>query len=303
MGSEIVKYFFIISVFLVVSWIAAFNIAFAENKEKVIVISERVGEVIDAEERERFGLWPEIKGFKSATFFQLPDGSYVAEVTYEKDGEEKKDRTPQSELSIASLKDYIENYDETETQHYVPDVEKEKLVKPSMKNLVKPPTNFGKITVEILGGFGAGTLIGIGGALIGYQDMDDHEMLSVAPVGPILGFVIAYPIGATIGVYLVGNTGNETGSFVATLGGGILGGALGLFLGYGIGMIPCAPIGATIGFNATRRYKNLPPPETGFINYRDNRLSLAVPSIYYTQKNTFEGKTITQNITLVKVSF
>jgi len=88
--------------------ITPFNVAIAEEHEKVIIISEEVGEVIDAEERERFGLWPEIKGFKSTIFLQLSDGSYVAEVIYEKNGEEKKARTPQSEIAIKLLKSYIE---------------------------------------------------------------------------------------------------------------------------------------------------------------------------------------------------
>ena len=110
------KYLSSLFVFLAVSWIPSFNIVLAKDKEKVIIISEKVGEVIDAEERERFGLWPEITGFKSTIFLQLPDGSYVAEVTYEKDGEEKKARTPQSEIAIKSLKSYIEKVSEGKIQ-------------------------------------------------------------------------------------------------------------------------------------------------------------------------------------------
>ncbi len=301
------KYISITFVFLLLLEISPFSVAFAENKEKVIVISERVGEVIDAEERERFGLWPEIKGFKSAVFLQLSDGSYVADITYEEDGEEKKSGIPQSELSIASLKEYIENYDETESQHYVPDVEEEKVVKPSMQNMVKPPTNSGKIIREIFFGIGAGTLVGIGGSFIGASIMDseNHEGFGES-VGAFVGFAIVYPIGSAIGVYSFGNIGNETGSFAITLGGSIIGVAVGigaLYANYWHIAALCPPIGATIGFNATRRYKNLPPPETGLINFRNSKMSFAVPLIYYTQKNTFEGKTITQNVTLIKISF
>lgn len=110
------KYLSFIFGFLVVSWFPSLNIALAEDKEKVIIISEKVGEVIDAEERERYGLWPEIKGFKSVTFIQLADGSYVAEVTYEEDREEKKTRTPQSEIAMKSLKSYIEKVAEGKIQ-------------------------------------------------------------------------------------------------------------------------------------------------------------------------------------------
>jgi hypothetical protein len=93
-----------------------FNSVFAEGEE-VIVISEEVGEVIDAEERERFGLWPEIEGFRSVRFLKLQDGSYVAEVTYEEDGLERTDRTPQSESAITSLKNYIEKVSKGEITH------------------------------------------------------------------------------------------------------------------------------------------------------------------------------------------
>ena|GEM_PF-3275743 len=102
--------------FLVIAILTPYSIAIAEDYEKVIVISDKVGETIDAVERERFGLWPEIKGFKSTMFLQLSDGSYVAEVIYEENGEEKKARTPQSEIAIKSLKSYIEKVSKGEIQ-------------------------------------------------------------------------------------------------------------------------------------------------------------------------------------------
>jgi len=89
-------------------------IVYAQTEEKVIVISDRVGEVIDKEERESFGLFEAYKGFKSAVFLELPDSNYVAEITYEENGEEKKSRWAQSEQSIKSLRDYIDNYGGTE---------------------------------------------------------------------------------------------------------------------------------------------------------------------------------------------
>lgn len=88
--------------------------AFADTKEEVIVVSEIVGEVIDAEEREKFRLFEAYKGFKSAVFLRLPDSSYVAEVTYEEEGKEIKMRLSQSEKSIESLQNYIEHYEEQE---------------------------------------------------------------------------------------------------------------------------------------------------------------------------------------------
>ncbi len=112
------KYLSFIFVVLVLSWIASFNIALAEDQEKVIVISEIVGEMIDAEEREQFALFPQIEGFKSAVFLQLSDSSFVAEVTYEEDGEEKTTRIPQSEIAIKSLKSFIEKVSEGKIQSF-----------------------------------------------------------------------------------------------------------------------------------------------------------------------------------------
>lgn len=301
-------------VFLLLLKITPFSVAIAEEKGKVIIISEEVGEVIDAEERERFGLWSGIEGFKSAIFLQLPDGSYVAEVTYEEDGEEIKVRTPQSEMSIKSLKDYIEKFEDNKPELFdlkPKHQEAEKAAVYLEKAIVeKPPISSAKITAEISGGICLGALLGIGGGLIGYlftasENSQDFESLK-GLLGAMLGFAIAYPIGSVIGVYAIGNTGNETGSFAATLGGGVLGVGVGYWtiaMGHGYAALLWPPIGATIGFNVTRRYRNPPPLETGLINYRDSRLSLAVPSIYYTQKNTFEGKTITQNVTLIRINF
>lgn len=53
------------------------NIAHAEDKEKVIIISERIGGVFDAEERQCFTFLPAIKNFNSAVFLQLPDRGII----------------------------------------------------------------------------------------------------------------------------------------------------------------------------------------------------------------------------------
>ena len=47
----------------------------------VISLSAEVGIEIDAEERERFGLFANIDGFRSATYLKYPDGRYVVVLT------------------------------------------------------------------------------------------------------------------------------------------------------------------------------------------------------------------------------
>ena len=128
----------------------------------------------------------------------------------------------------------------------------------------KPPLSGKRIFAEIMAG-GAGAGLGL---------LSSFFIQNVPVVGNIIGF-ISYTLGAAIGVYLVGNIGNETGSFKATLGGSmivyliisIIGGVICTF-GHRIEMLPKAialavlassSIGATIGFNHTSRYKQLPP--------------------------------------------
>jgi hypothetical protein len=72
-----------------------------------IVISEKVGEVIDFKEREALGIFRDTEGFKQAIFLQFRDGSYAAEIIYEEDGADKKKRLPQSQESIEYIRKYI----------------------------------------------------------------------------------------------------------------------------------------------------------------------------------------------------
>lgn len=53
----------------------------AQHKLPVVVLSDRVGESIDKEEREQFQLFPSIENFEHATFFLLPDSSSESHVT------------------------------------------------------------------------------------------------------------------------------------------------------------------------------------------------------------------------------
>lgn len=171
----------------------------------------------------------------------------------------------------------------------------------------KPPSHNGRIVGELLAGGTGGVAVVIAGmqlgALIGSVVGDRDK-------GAYIGFIIGsigYPLGNAMGVYLVGNLGNETGSFSATLKGSILGTLVGALVGgagclfatadsevdpifitiyttselmpialVGGGLVG-APIGASIGatlkFNKTRRYKS-PPASEG-------RISPAAPIIYF----------------------
>jgi len=95
----------------------------------------------------------------------------------------------------------------------------------------KPPLSVGRVIAEFVAS-GLGILAGlivfwILELIIGFPDWAKFLLI----------LIILLPSGATP-VYLVGTTGNETGSYLATLAGSLF-----------------APIGGVIGFNITRRYK------------------------------------------------
>jgi hypothetical protein len=82
-----------------------------ENKEELIVISERVGAVLDLEERNTCGLFPTINGFKSATLVKFSNGKYFLKVAYQDETtkEEKEIRYPQNESTIEEFRKQIES--------------------------------------------------------------------------------------------------------------------------------------------------------------------------------------------------
>ncbi len=79
------------------------------KKTRPIVISERVGEVIEPEEREHFSLFPLIVDFKAATFYGIEDGGYEVEIVTASEQLIVVNRDPQA---VEILQDYIERYEE-----------------------------------------------------------------------------------------------------------------------------------------------------------------------------------------------
>lgn len=52
------------------------SLASAQNMVRVIILSPRVGEMIDIPERDKFNIFKSIKGFLTAEIFEIPDSSY-----------------------------------------------------------------------------------------------------------------------------------------------------------------------------------------------------------------------------------
>ncbi len=141
----------------------------------------------------------------------------------------------------------------------------------------KPPLSFLRITTEIA----TGGLLGYGIVKLGLDNLEgDIGMGYVILVG-------GYIVGNTLGVYIIGNIGDETGSFLATLVGSLSGMLLG-FVGSSITndssvssifFLACPALGATYMFNNSRRYK-LSHNSSALINFKKDGARFAFPIIY-----------------------
>ncbi len=145
----------------------------------------------------------------------------------------------------------------------------------------KPPLKAGKIVLESAASVVTGGLFAVAGIYVGtaLNDGDGWDDLA----GALIGMIIAYPVGNAAGASLVGNYGNERGSFWAALGGS----AIGTGLAIGISgmldnsdilpylLIGLPPAGAVLGHNFTRSYKTL--PGNALFNLNNGQLFAGMP--------------------------
>ncbi|MFH1681115.1 MAG: hypothetical protein ABIH26_10780 [Candidatus Eisenbacteria bacterium] len=110
-----------------------------------------------------------------------------------------------------------------------------------------------------------------------FHDENDQDDAAGA-IGGIFSGLVGYAIGASLGTYWAGNTGDMAGSYGATLGGSVIGFAIG-----GLGFLAAErwfadsndgrndrlnaailfsgpPIAATVGFALTRAHDSTAPP-------------------------------------------
>jgi hypothetical protein len=142
------------------------------------------------------------------------------------------------------------------------------------QNHQKPPLSVIRIAGEILAGAAAGLAVALP-ALFAISNADSFQgcfggifVLWIC----FLFFPILYVLACAVGVYLLGNRGKQTGSFLLTLGSGFIGGLVMIVVSFilPVGwrgeatvsailllsfvlLIPI--IFATYGFNLRRRYK------------------------------------------------
>jgi hypothetical protein len=95
------------------------NRLFAQDSDKVVILSPRVGAVIDAVERERYELFPEVRGFDRAVFLQTPGKTYYARVMFMGPDGARRDTTIQySEDVLHLLAEKIELLERLKEKRY-----------------------------------------------------------------------------------------------------------------------------------------------------------------------------------------
>jgi len=142
------------------------------------------------------------------------------------------------------------------------------------QNHQKPPLSVIRIAGEILAGAAAGLAVALP-VLFAISTADSFQAgfgRSFVLWICFLFFPILYVLACALGVYLLGSRGNQTGSFLLTLGSGFVGGLVMFVLSF---MLPVGWRGeatvsailllsfvlliplifATFGFNLRRRYK------------------------------------------------
>lgn len=164
----------------------------------------------------------------------------------------------------------------------------------SNSNYLKPsPAKPVKVAGELLlGGVGAllaGTAGGIIGFNITYDEGNDDWMNFSGWPGAIAGYLVGSNLGSAAGVYLIGNSGGEKGSYVAALGGSFVGTLVGGVTAVALirdndeGTIPFAVFtaaqtgGATIGFNLSRKGRKIDGYSEALLNLNDGKLAFAFP--------------------------
>jgi hypothetical protein len=186
----------------------------------------------------------------------------------------------------------------------------------------KPPLKSEKIGLEFLVGGASGLVGSIVGAFsgglltLGFNNEVTIDEIGEIIVGALIGGTVGLTAGSSLGVYLIGKRGNETGSYWTTLlssTGGLAAwlAITAIFLHYdyeipsglwwtGLYVLPTA--GGVIGFNLTRRYKTSLTSNTALLNFRGGQIRFAVPTIYFCLNPLAQGDLI-KNIDLVEARF
>jgi outer membrane lipoprotein SlyB len=136
------------------------------------------------------------------------------------------------------------------------------LVMEMQRPLLTPGRVTGQFASGVLGGvIGLSAVLVTGNAVARMTGRDPDDPWDPWMDNWLGAAVLAgYPLASATGVHLAGSRGNQRGSFLATLGGTLAGAVAGLALedalnANGQVYMVMVPVGGTIGFNMSRRYR------------------------------------------------
>lgn len=171
----------------------------------------------------------------------------------------------------------------------------------------KPPLQAERIIGETLVGSALGVVGFISGGITGAvlaAKFDPNGQFDSSMVGAAYGALIGHTLGTSTGIYLIGNIGDQHGSFLATLAGTITGSALMILLVdettdlskhfYILGL-PVA--GGVVGFNLSRQYEG----SHALLQISDQQMALHLPDL--STKVDWQRKVVTYNLNLLQVQF
>ena len=201
---------FIVLVALLVNCAHTIPHYFDYERKRPIVISERVGETIEPEEREQFDLFHGIDEFKAAIFYSISDDGYEVEILTEN---KRLAAVNRDSLAITVLRDYINRYEEIQGSK-ADFEEKWKIV--DYDNLGQPITQYEVTQIRsrrfcCSGGISGGIAGCLGGGLILIPimvilDMNDIISEEDAEGGAFYGMAISAVLGAWLGPKIFSNT-------------------------------------------------------------------------------------------------
>jgi len=175
------------------------------------------------------------------------------------------------------------------------------LQKPSI-----PPLHADRITNELIWGVLSGAVTGAVFLSVFRNDVfKEHPFISNLSFKQDMELYYPMYIGAVLGstfcVHFIGKTGDETGSFYTSLLGSSIGFLLSLPFENKDWRLILPPIGATIGFNITRRYDDT-DQESSLISIRKGRTQIGIPKMSINTK-PYNAKSFLYVISLVQMKF
>ena len=86
---------------------------YLKKKEgRIVRLTKSIGSIIDERDRNKYQLFPDVDGFKSASVYKMPDNNYIVVIksTNEAMNKEVVQFVPMSEMDIEKLRKQINLY-------------------------------------------------------------------------------------------------------------------------------------------------------------------------------------------------